>query len=371
MRHHPEKFIWGRIVWRGHIYSPLPFVRSRSAMRINAGPFGSAAFPAIYRTDAHPFAYMPHSGRWQMAWVILFVLAALAAFEGKPYSAALWGPALLAMAATAIKCLLYGLRSDVTGLPRVGRLSLPASRGVYRVTIAACHFLQPFARVYGRLRGALSRRVSRPSFGSRWRPLLRPTARATLAGGVRLFFCRQLEKAFWSEKWIDVSALLSAIADRMRRERAVRYIELDSGWWQDRDLTVVNRGWLRLDIRALVEDHGGGRCLCRLRMRPRVTAAILPVVLGMAAVTVLHGAGLIAWPLGAIVVGVVAATMAVGGMVVTSSTLSSVVDSVAAEFGMFSMASNEKEASRLVPHEVPRSVGNHGPGTMAGVRDHV
>jgi GT2 family glycosyltransferase len=371
MRQHPEKFIWGRIAWRGHIYSPLPFIRSLSAMRINAGPFGSAAFPSIYRTGVHPLAYMPHSGRWQIAWVILFVLGALAASEGKPYSSALWVPALMAMAATGIKCLLYGLRSDVAGLPRVGRLSLQASRGVYRVTIAAFHFLQPFARVYGRVRGALSRRVSRPSLGSRWRPFLRPAARAALADGVRLFFSRQREKAFWSEKWIDVSALLSAIADRLRRERRVRYIELDSGWWEDRDLTVVNRGWLRLDIRALVEDHGGGRCLCRLRMRLPVTAAILPLVLGIAAVTVLHRAGLIAWPLGAIVFGVVAATIAVGDMVVTSSALSNTVDRVAAELGMSPMESHEKEASRLVPHEVPRSAGSSGPGTMAGARDHV
>ena len=49
-------------------------------------------------------------------------------------------------------------------------------------------------------------------------------ARATSAG-VWLFFSRRLEKVFWSEKWIDVSARCLD-ADRLRRERRVRSIEL-------------------------------------------------------------------------------------------------------------------------------------------------
>ncbi|MBI4485832.1 MAG: glycosyltransferase, partial [Acidobacteria bacterium] len=50
MAHHPEKFLDGRMLWRGRIYSPLPFVRSLWGTRINAGVWGTAAFPSIYRT---------------------------------------------------------------------------------------------------------------------------------------------------------------------------------------------------------------------------------------------------------------------------------------------------------------------------------
>ena len=71
MAHHPEKFLDGRMLWRGRIYSPLPFVRSLWGARINAGVWGTAAFPSVYRTDVHPFAFLPHSIRWQ---VISFVL---------------------------------------------------------------------------------------------------------------------------------------------------------------------------------------------------------------------------------------------------------------------------------------------------------
>jgi len=348
MREHPEKFIRGRISWRGHIYSPLPFIRSLSATRVNAGPFGSAAFPSVYRTDAHPFAYIAHSGRWQIAWVMLLAVAALATYTGKPYGSALLTTAVLAMIATVIKCLLYGVRSDVAGLPAIGRLSRRASRGVYRLTIAALHFLQPFARLYGRLRGA----VSKPSVAYRRPSSSPPVARAAIAHGVRLFFYQEVAKDFWSERWIDVPALLSAIADRLRRQRAVRHIELDSGWWEDRDLTIVNRVYFRLDVRALVEDHGNGRCLCRLRMRSRMTAAIVPFVLSVATVILLHAAGVIAWPIGAIVVGLLAAAIAVGDLVATSSIVSNAVDSVAAESGMFPMRSEEKQASQPAPVNV-------------------
>jgi GT2 family glycosyltransferase len=66
MAHHPDKFLDGQMLWRGRIYSPLPFVRSLWGTRINAGVWGTAAFPSVYRTDVHPFAFLPHSIRWQV-----------------------------------------------------------------------------------------------------------------------------------------------------------------------------------------------------------------------------------------------------------------------------------------------------------------
>jgi hypothetical protein len=77
MAHHPEKFLDGRMLWRGRIYSPLPFVRSLWGMRINAGVWGTAAFPSVYRTDVHPFAFLPHSIKWQVVSFV-FMLGGLA-----------------------------------------------------------------------------------------------------------------------------------------------------------------------------------------------------------------------------------------------------------------------------------------------------
>src|SRR5262249_57050047 len=139
-------------------------------------------------------------------------------------------------------------------------------------------FLHQFARCYGRVRGALSKPAWRRRPAS-----VRPTGRAPLSRGVRLLFCREAEKTFWSESWIDFRALLTIVADRLRRQRGFTYIELDHGWWEDRDLTIVNRLWFRVDIRALVEDHGGGRCLCRLRTRAPAPPGGTPPALALAA----------------------------------------------------------------------------------------
>lgn len=351
-REHPDKFNGGRIAWRGHIYSPLPFIRSLSAMRINAGPFGSAAFPSIYRTDAHPFAYIAHSGRWQIAWILLLATAAIAAAAGKPYGSLLLATAVVAMIATGIKCLVYGLRSDLTGLTPIGRLSPRSSRIGYRLTIAALHFLQPFARLHGRIRGALSR----PSLGHARRSRVPPLAPEAPSHGLRLFFGKEVEHVSWSERWIDVRGLLSAIADRLRRQRAVRHIELDSGWWEDRDLTIVNRIWFRLDMRALVEEHGDGKCLCRVRMRARVTGALTPLLLAAAAVAGLRVAGF-GWPIAAAMVVLLAIVLALGDLVMTSSIVSHAVSEVTAQFGMLPMTLEDVRA--------PRPVSAHDPAAPA------
>src|SRR5205085_666006 len=82
MAHHPEKFLDGRMLWRGRIYSPLPFVRSLWGTKINAGVWGTAAFPSVYRTDVHPFAFLPHSIRWQALSLVMTIAGAIVAATG-------------------------------------------------------------------------------------------------------------------------------------------------------------------------------------------------------------------------------------------------------------------------------------------------
>ena len=78
--HHPEKFIGGQMLWRGRIYSPLPFVRSLSGRRINTGVWGTAAFPGVYRTDVNPLQFVPHSASWMAASTLLCLAGVPAAF---------------------------------------------------------------------------------------------------------------------------------------------------------------------------------------------------------------------------------------------------------------------------------------------------
>src|SRR5437762_1551132 len=210
MAHHPEKFLDGRMLWHGRIYSPLPFVRSLWGTRINAGVWGTAAFPSIYRTDVHPFAFLPHSIRWQVISFVLAICGAGVALTGQHVWASilLLGTGLIGVAATIAKNIAYAMRSQVD--------SLPGSTIRYRAAVAYLHFLQPLARLRGRIRGVLSppeialppaepqtSRGPRPSLAEAWRALV------LISGNVT-------EDRFWSEAWPSTHRLLSHPPDLLR-----------------------------------------------------------------------------------------------------------------------------------------------------------
>lgn len=356
MHEHPHKFIGGRIAWTGHIYSSLPFIRSLSETRINAGPFGSKSFPSIYRTDPHPLAYIAHSGRWQIGWALLIALAVVTGFAHQPYAYPLLAAGLIALATTGANCLHYGLLADLSDLPSIGRLARGPSAVLYRLTIALFHFLQPFARLYGRVRGA----IWRPAFGPRRQTSLSPVTSVALADGMRLLCGRELEKRFWSDSWIDVQVLLSAIADRLRQHRAIRHIELDSGWWEARDVTIVNRLGLPVDMRALVEDHGAGRSLCRLRIRLRLGVAFLPLLLAVTTVMLLDASGLVAWPISTTLAVLLAGAATAAETMTTWRILATAIQSVKTDFGMLAI-----ETDPPAPGREPAGVSDQPDTTAA------
>ena len=158
--HHRERFTGAKIAWKGHIYSPLPFVRSLSRPRVNLGIWGSAAFPSVYHTQAFSLAFLPHTVRWQIVSATFIAAAMLLGFAIGPGAArpaaAIGAVGLAGLAITVIQCIRYALASDIESLPDIGRHSRRASRAIYRLVIASLHVLQPFARAAGYLRGMLS-----------------------------------------------------------------------------------------------------------------------------------------------------------------------------------------------------------------------
>ena len=275
MAHHPEKFLDGRMLWRGRIYSPLPFVRSLWGTRVNAGVWGTAAFPSVYRTDVHPFAFLPHSIKWQvLSFVLTFAGIGVALTQQHHWATSLLlGSGLVGLAATVTKNIAYAMRSEVD--------SLSGSKLWYRATVAYLHFLQPLARLRGRIRGVLSppevavpsgepqtSRGPRPSLAEAWRALL------LISGNVT-------EDRFWSETWTSADRVLTHLTDWLRRSRAVRSIEIDEGWSDDRDVSVFVGRWAWLDVRALVEEHGGGKSLVRVSTHLRPTTFGIVAALGI------------------------------------------------------------------------------------------
>ncbi len=348
MAHHPEKFLDGNMLWHGRIYSPLPFVRSLWGTKINAGVWGTAAFPSVYRTDVHPFAFLPHSIRWQAISLILTMAGiGVASTRAHVWAAILLlGAGLVGVAVTVTKNLTYALRSDVS--------SLAGNRLWYRMMVGYLHFIQPLARIRGRVRGLLSppevvlpaaeRQTSkgpRPKWSEAWRALLLVTGNVA-------------EDRYWSETWTSAERVLTRITDWLRRSRAVRTIEIDEGWSDDRDVSVFVGRWAWLDVRALVEDHGGGRSLLRVstHLRPTTLGIVAAVAIG-AALLVSASAGLaLRWPLAGatasllvvVVIGFTAWRTAQATAIVRRG-----IDTVAHDEGMLAMRSGASRTPLIAP----------------------
>ena len=272
--HHPDKFVAGRAVWRGRIYSALPFIRFLSGTRIDAGVWGTAAFPSVYHPAVHPLALLPHSAPWMIACAALILIGgAIGSLTGVWPMAALFGGAGgLGLIVSFAKCVRCALATEARALPPVPGLPPHVSRAIVRSVIAFLHVLQPLAREVGWFRGRfgageeLSASGDQPPAAAACVPHLHEVVHAvkTAAG-------RAPDARFWGESWTTSEALLTRLVKRLRDLRMTRHIDVDNGWQLTRDVSVPVGSWAWLDLRALVEDHGSSKRLLRLSQRLRLT----------------------------------------------------------------------------------------------------
>src|SRR4029079_3166195 len=101
-------------------------------------------------TDSHCFALRRHSIRWQAVSFFLTLCGIVVAATRAHYWAAvlLLSTGMVGVAATIAKTRAYAMRSQVA--------TLPGSKLWYRTVVASLHFIQPLARIRGRIRGVLS-----------------------------------------------------------------------------------------------------------------------------------------------------------------------------------------------------------------------
>lgn len=286
MPYHPDKFAGARPFWRGCIYAPTPWVRPASGKRVNAGVWGTAAFPSVYHTSAHPLVYLPHSPQWQLGALVLLVMGLASWLTDEPRAATvLMAAGAAAVMVTVGKCIDYAVRTDVSGLPPV-RGSRSAGRLAAWAIIAWLHFLQPLARLHGQVRGR--RRPPRPT-GASTRATVVSRGRSTPWTAVRLAFGKADEQRFWGEASVSAPLLLERVVRRLRLARLPAPVELDSGWWHERDISVPVGGFARVDLRLLVEDHGAGKCLVRAATRLRLRS-LIPLIAAAAIAAAIYGA---------------------------------------------------------------------------------
>ena len=268
--HHPEKFVNGQMLWHGHIYSHLPFVRSLTARSVNTGVWGTAAFPSVYSTDTNPLQFFPHSPIWMLISTLLLLGGIAGAVDGFLVAWMVLAIGLLGSGTTVGRCVLFALRADLTGLKPIGGRTATQSRRLYRTLIAWLHILQPLARLRGQIKGmSISPQVTTSHVTRLPWNMPVPTWRDAVAAAP-LLRGRPTERTYWSETWIAQTAVLSELVGVLRASRPTQLVDVGDGWRSNRDLslTIARWGWLR--VKVLVEEHAKGRCLLRVstRLRP-------------------------------------------------------------------------------------------------------
>jgi len=304
---HPEKFLRGQMLWRGHIYSPLPFVRGLSGRRMNTGVWGSAPFPSIYSNESYRLPYLVHAPIWMVASLGLLALGVLGALTGHPLTVRALTLGGLGVLMTAVRCLRFAWDTDLAGLPGIGERTPDTSRWIYRVVIAWMHFIQPLARFKGRMQGRLSPpEVLSPEHVIR-RPWKAPwPTRADVRLGVRLCIGRPESRAFWSERWHAPHDILMELVGTLRAVRPAPRVAVDDGWWLDCDCSVAVGRWGWLQMLVLIEQHAEGRTLLRTTQQLRPSASgVLVVLLTLVALVVVTETVAAAYlPSAAVVLGV-------------------------------------------------------------------
>jgi O-antigen biosynthesis protein len=249
----------GHASWTGRVYGPAALA-SRGG-RIYQGVWGTAAYQSLYARGPAWLAQLPAMPEWTLLVIALVALAALGAFWtplrwlALPAFAVAFGAQVTLAARAAARA---PVREPPAGFVGAARM---------RLLIAWLHWMQPVARLWGRLDHGLTL----------WR-----------THGRRAWTVpRPRTLTMWSEAWRAPSERLE-IMDRALR--AAGFVVTRGGIWDRWDLFVRGGALGGARLRAATEEHGAGRQLTRVRVWPRWSPGAVIVV------TLLAGlAGAAAW----------------------------------------------------------------------------
>lgn len=247
----PEKHnAAGHLSWTGRLYGKgLSQAIAFGRGRIYQGTWGSALFQSVDHSAPGFIQSLPLMPEWSLVIGLLALLSALGAF----WPPILWTIPLLVLAITAplAQAALGGLRASFVNAPES-----VSDRFKLRCLTAFLHLIQPLARLKGRLRHGLS-----------------PWRRRGLKG-ISLPLPRT--KVIWSECWRDNQERIQSIEAALRSRCGVT---IRGGQYDRWDLMV--RGGMLGGVRlfTVVEEHGAGKQLFRVRSWPRLSRFGLSLIL--------------------------------------------------------------------------------------------
>ena len=237
----------GHLTWNGRLYGKSFWHFSqRNKRRIYHGSWGMALFQSVYSLAPGTFSSILTMPEWYLLIVALAVILPFGTLYAPPGYLLLF--LAFAVAPPAIHAWLCGEQAAFHG---VRQRSWPGQR--LALMTAWLHFLQPAARLAGRLRQGLTP----------WRQ----------RGGERIVFPWSRSIAIWSEKnWRGPEDRLRSLELAMRDSGAVVVHGGEFDRW-DLEARGGVLGCVRLQL--VIEEHGDRRQLVRLRAWPVAMPSIL------------------------------------------------------------------------------------------------
>lgn len=244
---HQEKFNErGQTRWQGRIYSHLPAYRSLFKSVIYHGLWGAAAFPSVYQGGVDRWTCLPQMVEWQTLTMLAFIGAIFT-----PWSLGLAG---LMIAATFWQCFAHARATKIDTLvsePRISNMK-------FRLLIAWLHYLQPWARLRGRIKGYFNDCHTT----AEGKQLLEAAPWLSFGNSLRLLFGK-FDATYWDTHYRLIDDFLHLL--KQVGESALAPVRCDDGWGHDYDLQVRACRNYSFKIKVTAEDHGGFKRLFRVR----------------------------------------------------------------------------------------------------------
>jgi GT2 family glycosyltransferase len=249
----PQKYnAGGHRTWGGRIYGGVqPGSLGKRRWRVDYGSWGTGLFQRLYQPAPSLVGSLRLMPEW---WLLLLALAALAVLG------LAWAPLVLALPLFVIGLMLSVTEAVVcSGRSWAGRW--PSLRA--RVTTAVLYLVQPIARLTGRLGYGLTpwRRPQEAAFAL-------PIPRSAQA---------------WNNEWQPTREWLRTVERRLA-DSGVAFVR--GGHYDRCDLRVRGGMLAYARLRHVIEEHGAGRQLARIRVMPTLSRTAIAVIGGLAALGV-------------------------------------------------------------------------------------